>query len=234
MSPPRPILLFLLGATCAFVWLMSWDGDSGPPTDSRSEVAGARYRLDEAAAERSGARLLAADARRAPLRFAPSVAPGDRDMILAAVAGARPEARRLIHLVDGLTEVVVGPLAQQVAGRMVPMEPGYAVTIDLGRVARQLGPRGVSRVVLHELAHVVDHALVTDPLMAELDARIPAGFGCDHGRMGGCAEVPERFAETFAKWATGDLGVDLYVGYKVPPPSVPLATWGEPLARLGA
>ena len=43
----------------------------------------------------------------------------------------------------------------------------------------------------------------------------------------------ERFAESFAKWASGDIGVDLYLGYKVPPPD-DLANWGAPLAALAA
>ena len=44
--------------------------------------------------------------------------------------------------------------------------------------------------------------------------------------------MTERFAESFAKWATGDIGVDLYLGYKVPPPD-DLAGWGAPLADAG-
>ena len=85
---------------------------------------------------------------------------------------------------------------------------------------------------MHELGHVIDGALVSDALIAHLDADIPAGLGCEDGRLGGCASRQERFAETFAKWALGDIGVNLDVGYKVPPPSVPLDTWGEPLAHL--
>jgi hypothetical protein len=70
--------------------------------------------------------------------------------------------------------------------------------------------------------------------MATLQAGIPAGYGCEQGTSGACATAPERFAESFAKWATGDIGVDLYIGYKVPPPSPTLDAWGAPLARLGA
>ena len=67
-----------------------------------------------------------------------------------------------------------------------------------------------------------------------LQAGIPTGYGCDQGVSGACANGHERFAESFAKWATGDIGVDLGTGYKVPPPGPTLDAWGVPLARLGA
>jgi hypothetical protein len=48
---------------------------------------------------------------------------------------------------------------------------------------------------------------------------------------GSCAPQQERFAESFAKWASGDIGVNLYAGYAVPPPG-DLEAWGAPLAAL--
>jgi hypothetical protein len=108
------------------------------------------------------------------------------------------------------------------------------VTVDLGLVVQRFGPRGVDRTVLHELGHVVDHALLTDDVSAALDAGIPAGWGCDNGISGACASPQERFAESFAKWALGDIGVSLDIGYRVPPPAAPLDVWGAPLARLAA
>jgi hypothetical protein len=200
-----------------------------------SEVAGARYRLDAASAKRSGARLLSNSARLATFRFDPTVAPADAEAFLAAVATARPEARRLIALVDGLVDVRIGSTGTPGAiGLTEDGEPGYRVTIDLGRVIQRFGPRGVERTVLHELGHVVDHALLTDDVIAALDAGIPAGWGCDDGKLGACANREERFAESFAKWALGDIGVNLEIGYKVPPPAAPLDVWGAPLARLAA
>jgi hypothetical protein len=205
---------------------------SGPQL---SDVAGARYRLDAASAKSSGARLLAQDVRRAGFRFAPTVAPTDRQAFLDAVAAARPEARRLIGLVDGLVDVRIGPTGTPGAiGLTEDGEPGYRVTIDLDLVLARYGPRGVQRTVLHELGHVVDHALLTDDVTAALDAGIPAGLGCEEGLLGGCATRQERFAESFAKWALGDIGINLEIGYKVPPPSAPLDVWGAPLARLAA
>jgi hypothetical protein len=67
-----------------------------------------------------------------------------------------------------------------------------------------------------------------------MDAQIPAGVGCEEGMLGACANREERFAETFAKWALGDIGVNLDIGYKVPPPSTSLTQWGEPLAQMAA
>jgi hypothetical protein len=200
-----------------------------------SDVAGARYRLHAADAKSSGARLLPRDVRRDTFRFAPTVAPADRQAFLDAVAAARPEARRLIGLVDGLVDVRIGPTGTPGAiGLTEDGEPGYRVTIDLDLVLARYGARGVQRTVLHELGHVVDHALLTDDISAALDAGIPAGVGCEGGLFGGCATREERFAESFAKWALDDIGVNLDIGYKVPPPSAPLEVWGAPLARLGA
>jgi hypothetical protein len=197
-----------------------------------SEVAGARYRLDAGAAKAEGARMLTPATRRAGLRFDSSVAQGDRAAVVAAVAAARPEARALVDLVDGLVDVRVGPVGGHAVGITEVDEPGYRVDLDLGLVSSRYGERGIQRVVLHELGHVVDHALVPDTLAAGLDADIPTGLGCDEGTMGACADREERFAETFAKWALGDIGVNLDIGYKVPPPALALSVWGAPLAAL--
>ena len=205
-----------------------------------SGADGARYRLDAASARSSGATYLSGDLRRAGFSFETGTAPADRQVFLDAVAAARPEARQLIGLVDGLVEVRIGPtgtpgaigLTQGVGTGLVPSR--YRVTIDLGLVAARYGPRGIERTVLHELGHVVDFALVTAEAMAGLDAGIPPGIGCEEGTLGGCANRQERFAESFAKWAMDDIGVNLDIGYKVPPPSPPLDVWGAPLARLAA
>lgn len=160
------------------------------------------------------------------------VAPGDQRAILTAVARANPEARRLIDAVAGLVTVRVAGVGPDAAGVTRADATGYDLTLDLDAVARMLGPRGIDRLVLHELGHVVDEALVPDAMLIALDAGIPAGYGCDHGRLGGCTAPVERFAESFAKWAMDDIGVNLDIGYKVPPPSLPLAVWAAPLTRL--
>src|SRR3954454_23289309 len=192
-------------------------------------AAGAR----RTAANSAPAPAISAADRAATFRFAPGTAAADREAVLASVAAARPSARRLVGAVDGLVEVRVGPTgAPGVLGLTEGRDGRYTVTLDLRTVAARYGRRGIDRVVLHELGHVVDFALVPAATMGRLQAGIPAGYGCDQGDTGGCAARPERFAESFAKWATGDIGVDLYIGYKVPPPGPTLDAWGPPLAQL--
>jgi hypothetical protein len=180
----------------------------------------------------AGASPLSAQVRDAGLRFDPTVAEGDRQAVRAAIAAAGPEARALIAVVDGLVDVTVAATGGRSVGLTEGTGSRYRVTLDLGTVAARYGQRGIQRLVLHELGHVVDHALVPDTLMQTLDSGIPSGWGCDEGTMGACADRAERFAETFAKWALGDIGVNLNIGYKVPPPRLPLDAWGAPLARL--
>lgn len=225
------------------VLVATWTLGAPPARPHRPGVTGAtgaRYSLDAASGKSMFVSYLSGDLRRAGFQFEAGTAPADRQVFLDAIAAARPEARRLIGLVDGLVTVRIGPtgspgaigLTEAVGPGVVPSR--YRMTIDLGLVAASYGPRGVQRTVLHELGHVVDFALVTDDMLAALDAGIPSGIGCDDGVSGACANRQERFAESFAKWALGDIGVNLYVGYKVPPPAAPLDVWGAPLARLAA
>ena len=177
--------------------------------------------------------LREAGVREAGFRFDPAITAPDRQAIADAVASARPEAQRLVAIVDGLTTIRLATLDSHTAGEARPTAEGYELTLDLGTVHSNHGVRGVRRLVLHELGHVVDDALLTDALRSSLDAGIPPGWPCDPGTpQGSCAPVYERFAESFAKWATGDIGVDLYLGYQVPPPA--LESWGRPLTTLGA
>jgi hypothetical protein len=169
--------------------------------------------------------------RAATFTFDPAIAPADRAAILTAVSHAHPQAQALIADVDGLVDLHVGPTAGGVVGTTQSVGQRYSVTLNLAVVASRYGQRGIDRTVLHELGHVIDFALVPEAMNQALDARIPAGYGCDERLMGGCAVRDERFAESFAKWATGDIGVDLYLGYKVPPPD-DLAAWGAPLSSL--
>jgi hypothetical protein len=228
----RRILVAVLAAAGVLALAAAAASHRAQRATPASEVAGARYRLDAGAAKDEGARILTPATRRAGLRFDPSVAQGDRAAVMAAVAAARPEARALVDLVDGLVEVHVGSVGGHAVGITEVEEPGYRVDLDLGLVSARYGERGIERVVLHELGHVVDHALLPDTLVALLDAGIPRGWGCDQGTTGACTDREERFAETFAKWALDDIGVNLDIGYKVPPPALPLDAWGEPLAAL--
>ncbi len=216
-----PALLVVVALVLAMVLLSR--GDAPGAQAPGAGLDGARYELQ------GGSSALPAPSA---LNFAPGVAPSDRQVVTAAVAASRPEARKLVDLVAGLVTVSVGSPAQGVAGEMRTTPAGYDVQLDLGPVYAANGLRGVRRVVMHELAHVIDHAVVPAALERELDAATPPGFGCDdNGRSGACAAREERFAESFAKWATGDIGVDIHLGYRVPPPAS-LQTWGAPLAAL--
>jgi hypothetical protein len=171
--------------------------------------------------------------RAGALRFDAEVSAQDRRWILAAIAGARPEARELIDEVDGTVEFQTHrgvPL-----GLATSAPSGSVITLD---VAELDGRRQVDRVqtVLHELGHVVDYVLVSDGLAARLDAGIPHRGVCGptaEGLTGACTEPAERFADTFAKWAMRGAISAVGSGYSVPtPPS--LEDWGAPLARLAS
>lgn len=192
-----------------------------------------------AAQESPGARTAAAPGFPAPTAETrtrtftfPGVAPGDEQAIQAAIASARPEARRLIDAVAGLTTVGVGPAGPNASGYAQASTAGYVVQLDLGQTSQVLGVRGIQRLVLHELGHVVRQALVPPELLAQLDAGIPTGYGCEDGTLGACAPEEERFAESFAKWAMNDIGVNLGGGYHVPPPTYGLEAWARPLTTL--
>jgi hypothetical protein len=173
--------------------------------------------------------VTAAD-RRAGLRFAPGVDAADQRWILASIAAARPEAQMLIAEVDGLIEVhthVGDPFG------VTELRPpaGYLMGLDIGAMDRDRIQDRES-TVLHELGHVIDHALVPPELNGMLDHGIPRG-ACtsSHGLTGSCTALEERFADTFAKWALrGGVSV-VGAGYGVATPAS-LEDWGAPLGRL--
>ena len=170
-----------------------------------------------------------ADLEAAVLKFAPGVAPADRASILGAIAATRPEARALIERVDGMVTIELGSTGQDAVGLTTGNRDGYTVVLDMAPVVQRMGARGLSRLVLHELGHVVDHALLGAERQRALDAGIPLGYACKPGEpTGACATREERFAETFAKWATGDIGINVSLGYKVLPPG-DLEAWGAGL-----
>jgi hypothetical protein len=167
-------------------------------------------------------------ARARGIGFAPTVAEADRQWILAAIARARPEAARLIAEVDGL--VIVGTFEQ--GGTTLGLTQGTdrGFTVDLN-IAYLNGERLLDRatVVLHELGHVVDFALVKKELNEQLDAQIPRGGPCGHAVD--CDRIEERFADTFAKWALHGAVSEVGAGYGIPMPAS-IEGWGAPLARL--
>jgi len=193
-------------------------------------VARARTRATAAPAGRVVGSITPAE-RAATFTFAPDVAPYDRQMVTGAVARARPEARRLVEAIDGITDIEVAQAGAGAVGTTQQIGDRFHVVLNLGWAVRAAGQRGIDRLVLHELGHVVDGALVPEALRAQLVAQVTQAYGCRGGDTGACTTPPEVFAESFAKWATGDIGVDLNLGYAVPPPS-DLEHWGAPLAGL--
>ena len=171
-----------------------------------------------------------------------AVAPQDRAWILAAIAGARPEARRVIDEIDGLVTIngdlnapgMIIPGSEGAIG-LARFEGGHGeISLDVRALD---GDRAIDRsmVVLHELGHIVDFLLVDDELMHQLDAGIPPAGPCESLSQdyGPCTAIEERFADTFAKWALRGRFSLAGSGYGIPtPPS--LEDWGVPLARLAA
>ena len=109
----------------------------------------------------------------------------------------------------------------------------FAISFDTVLLnGRRLTDRDV--VVLHELGHAVDLALVPQELNDRLEAQIPRTGTCvndSHGLAGSCTEPAERFADTFAKWALRGSVSAVGAGYGVATPAS-LEDWGAPLAAL--
>ena len=172
--------------------------------------------------------IVTADARARGLTFDASVTAADREWILGAVARARPEAARLIAEVDGLVVVRTFAAADTTLGVARGHERGFTVELNVGRLD---GERALDRatVVLHELGHVVDFAIVPRALNTQLDGQIPRGGPC--GAAIDCDLPEERFADTFAKWALNGAVSEVGAGYGIPVPAS-IEDWGAPLARL--
>jgi hypothetical protein len=173
------------------------------------------------------------EARAAGALYEAAVTPGDRAWIRAAIAQARPEARRLIEEIDGTVTFHTEP-GGDMMGLAASGPEGSRVWFNVGRLnADRTQDRAVA--VLHELGHVIDYELVEDDLMQRLDSGIPRGGACvedGYGNAGGgCTPVEERFADTFAKWALRGHVSAAGSGYMIPSPAS-LEDWGAPLAEL--
>jgi len=170
--------------------------------------------------------------RAATFQWDTTVKEKDKRWILEAVDQARPEARQLIDDVDGM--IVLGTYAQPGAPEVGMMRPTgehrYQVVFNLAYLN---GDRRIDRTttVLHELGHVVDHALVPPELRDELAAQLPPVGSCVSPVHGDCTAPEERFADTFAKWALRGAVSAAGAGYGVATPAS-LEDWGSPLATL--
>jgi hypothetical protein len=173
--------------------------------------------------------------RAAGLRFAGGVAARDREWIEGAIAKARPEAQALVREVDGLIEMRThrGLPIGYTDSLMRGDRATFAISLDTVLLnGRRVTDRDV--VVLHELGHAIDVALVPQALNDRLEAQIPRTGTCvndSHGLAGSCTEPVERFADTFAKWALRGSVSAVGAGYGVATPAS-LEDWGAPLAAL--
>jgi hypothetical protein len=174
------------------------------------------------------------ETRAATLRFAPEVSANDRAWIEAAIAAARPEAQRLIAEVDGTIEIRTDLRDSPAIGLAELTGEGATVSFDVSQLN---GDRALDRnvVVLHELGHVIDWYLVSDELVAQLDQGIPRVGSCQAAGLptGACTAVPERFADTFAKWALHGRVSLAGSGYGIPAPAS-IEDWGAPVGLLAA
>ena len=164
--------------------------------------------------------------------FANSVPIADRQWIVQAIAYARPEAIRLIKLIDGGTTVAPLPDGSNLGLTWQLPSGRHRIRLALKRLD---GGMRANRelVLLHELGHVIDDQLVPRSLRDRLAAEVPKSGVCQRDRVGDCAPPEEKFADTFAKWAyRGAVSYRYGAGYHLPvPPS--LEAWGAPLTRLG-
>ena len=140
---------------------------------------------------------ISAEERAAGLRFAATVAAGDRAWIEDAIARARPEAQALVAEVDGLVEMGThrGLPIGYTESVMRGDQATFAISFDTVLLnGRRTTDRDV--VVMHELGHAIDLALVPQALNDRLDAQIPRTGTCvndSHGLAGSCTEPVERF-----------------------------------------
>ncbi len=172
--------------------------------------------------------LVTETARSARLRYAPGVSPGDRAWVEAAVARARPEAARLIAEVDGLVTVGTFTDPGNTLGVTRSDERGFTVDLNITHLdGRLVADR--TTVVLHELGHVIDVALVPAGVGRTLDAAVPRGGPC--GLAIDCDRLEERFADTFAKWALNGAVSAAGAGYGIAAPAS-IEDWGAPLSRI--
>ncbi len=175
---------------------------------------------------------IAPEVRAATFRFAPEVTDKERQWVLAAIDEARPEARQLIDDVDGMVTITTWRDRNDIAvGLMTTEQRGaYSVSFNLAYLNAD---RKIDReaTVLHELGHVIDHALVPPELRDQLAASLPPIGSCVSEHTGDCTAPEERFADTFAKWALRGAVSATGAGYGVATPAS-LEDWGAPLADL--
>ena len=146
-------------------------------------VRSAGNRLHAASEAATGQQAITAEQRAQGLSFV-GVSPGHQQAVLAAIAAARPEAQRLIEIVDGRVALYVAPPA----GGSLGLTDSVAASTATASPSTSTAPSsamagGISRLVLHELGHVIDHALLTDPVPHDARRRRPRGRRLRGGQL---------------------------------------------------
>jgi hypothetical protein len=212
------MLAALLVIVVAYVGPYQWLAD-GPAT----------------AAGGDGETVEISDAERAAgITFAATVPAADRGWMLAALQKPRREARRLLEEVDGLVTIQTHSNMGDALGWAQFVGHRFVVSFDIEamKADERIDP---AVVVLHEMGHVIDRAIVGDELDAQLEAANPRAGTCATTAdiSGPCAAREERFADTFARWALRGAVSFGASGYNVDIPAS-LEDWGLPLLRLAA
>lgn len=163
--------------------------------------------------------------------FVPGTTPAHRERFLRAVSELRPEARRLVDVVDGLVKVRLDWEHPKYSGLASGRRNGrFEVRVAVPRLLAHHGEPGVQYVIAHELGHVIDRVMLDPAAKERLDERIPRGLWCPRElRRTGCGGRPERFAHTFAKWATS---WHPGISDRVSAPHSVYDGWGAPLSDL--
>lgn len=180
---------------------------------------------------------------RLDLAFDASFTPAERAAVEQVVASARPQARALIVAVSGQIRVARSAdggcpdrtsscvrASSRLAGGK-PASRGIVLELGAPHLAQAATPLG-RFVILHELGHAVDAAMLDQHARDDLeDAFARAGWHPACARPGdpvACPAAHEVFADEFARWA-GGFGVSLSA-YRTPA-LVDDRTMGALLAR---
>ena len=148
------------------------------------------------------------------LRFDPSLTAADRLVVLRAIESTRPEARALLTEISGevtITRAENGGCPTMHMSCVYGGDPndpdigGRPIVVAYHQVHLTTGDSPIGRfLLLHELGHAVDAALLQPAGRRALATAIRAGArhagSCRPGSEG-CVGIHEAFADEFARWA---------------------------------
>ena len=161
------------------------------------------------------------------LFFDPAISADRRRSILIAIADLRPEA---VRLVNAIPAPITFTLFDDPRWLGYNRAAAYGRKIDLHDTLWTTRAADRNAIVAHELGHSIEGFLVPIGVRDAMVARLPRVGVCPRPGTGDCTPVPEKFADTFARWAErGRFPPNQ--GYSVAaPPS--LDDWARPLLHL--